>query len=104
MPPLSDLDVAFRMHYGSYGLIGYTMKIVRGATRIARCHPRRQITLRTLSQAFAEQVWTERLGDPNPFTEKFSLDNAPPLALPSASTCFVSAMGRNRRARIELHP
>ena len=28
MPPLADLDLAFRMHYGSYGLIGYTMKII----------------------------------------------------------------------------
>ncbi len=41
MPPLSDLEMAFRMHYGSYGLIGYTMKIIRGAARIARSHPRR---------------------------------------------------------------
>jgi hypothetical protein len=33
MPPLSDLEMAFRMHFGSYGLIGYTMKIIRGAAR-----------------------------------------------------------------------
>src|SRR5256884_3515840 len=31
LPNLADLDLAFRMHYVSYGLIGYTMKIVRGA-------------------------------------------------------------------------
>ena len=37
MPSLSDVDMAFRMHYASYGLIGYTMKIIRGAARIARC-------------------------------------------------------------------
>jgi hypothetical protein len=31
MPSLSDVDMAFRLHYASYGLIGYTMKIIRGA-------------------------------------------------------------------------
>jgi hypothetical protein len=103
MPSLSDLDMAFRLHYGSYGLIGYTMKIIRGAARIARCHPRRQITLRTLSQSFAEHVWAERLDDPNPFTEKFDCHNAPPLTLPSARTSIPKEMGRNRRAHLELH-
>src|SRR5271165_1937189 len=71
MPSLSDVEMAFRMHYASNGLIGYTMKIIRGAARIARCHPRRQITLRTLSESFAEDVWSERLDDLNPFTENF---------------------------------
>src|SRR5208337_5062511 len=66
MPSLSDVDMAFRMHYASYGLIGYTMKIIRGAARIARCHPRREITLRTLSQSFREHVWIERLTEPDP--------------------------------------
>jgi hypothetical protein len=103
MPSLSDLDMAFRLHYASYGLIGYTMKIVRGAARIARCHPRRQITIRTLSQAFAEHVWAERLDDPNPFTEKFDCDKAPPLTLPSARTSIPHAMGVHRTARLELH-
>ena len=103
MPSLSDLDMAFRMHYGSYGLIGYTMKIIRGATRIARRHPRRQITIRTLSQAFAEHVWAERLDDPNPFTENFNCDNAPPLTLPSAKTSIPHATSSNRSARLELH-
>jgi energy-coupling factor transporter ATP-binding protein EcfA2 len=103
MPSLSDLDMAFRMHYASYGLIGYTMKIIRGAARIARCHPRRQITIRTLFQAFAEHVWAERLDAPNPFTEKFDCDKAPPLTLPSARTSLPQALGSNRSARLELH-
>jgi energy-coupling factor transporter ATP-binding protein EcfA2 len=83
MPPLADLDMAFRLHYGSYGLIGYTMKIIRGAARIARSHPRREITLRTFAQSFREHVWIERLGNPNPFLENFDADDAPPLKLPS---------------------
>jgi hypothetical protein len=102
MPSLSDTDMAFRMHYASYGLIGYTMKIIRGAARIARCHPRQEITMRTLSQSFAEHVWSERLDDPNPFVENFDGDKAPPLTLPGARTC-VSHGCNCRHARVELH-
>lgn len=83
MPSLSDVDIAFRMHYGSYGSVGYTMKIIRGAARIARRHPRRQITLDTLSQSFAANVWAERLDNPNPFLDEFDPDTAPRLKLPS---------------------
>ena len=103
MPSLSDVEMAFRMHYASYGLIGYTMKIIRGAARIARCHPRRQITLQTLSQSFAEHVWSERLDDPNPFTEHFDCDKAPPLTLPSARMCVPRAAGGHRSVGLELH-
>lgn len=103
MPPLSDVDMAFRMHYASYGLIGYTMKIIRGAARIARCHPRRQISLRTLSQSFAEHVWSERLDDPNPFIENFDCDKAPPLMLPSAKTWAPPAAGGHCSVHLELH-
>jgi len=103
MPPLADLEIAFRMHYGSYGLIGYTMKIIRGAARIARCHPRREITLRTLSQSFAEHVWSERLNDPNPFTENFDIEKAPPLKLPSETTCTPCLRVGHRSYRLELH-
>ena len=96
MPPLADLDLAFRMHYGSYGLIGYTMKIIRGAARIARCHPRREITLRTLAQSFREHVWIERLTEPNPFLENFDADKAPPLKLPSETACASPLHARHR--------
>jgi hypothetical protein len=100
---LSDVDMAFRMHYASYGLIGYTMKIVRGAARIARSHPRRQITLRTLSQSFAEHVWSDRLGIPNPFVQNFDPDKAPPLKLPSARTRTPLTPGNHPHAHLELH-
>ena len=95
--------MAFRMHYASYGLIGYTMKIIRGATRIARFHPTREITLRTLSESFAEHVWSERLDDPNPFAESFDCANPPPLTLPSAGTCVPRAAGGHRSVGLELH-
>src|ERR1700693_2035903 len=103
MPNLADLDVAFRMHYASYGLIGYTMKIIRGAVRIACTHPRRQITLRTLSQAYADYVWSDRLSDPNPFGEKFDCGKAPPMALPSATACIPPTTITSRAIRLELH-
>jgi len=103
MPRLADLDIAFRMHYASYGLIGYTMKIIRGAVRLACTHPRRQITLRTLSQSYAEYVWSERLSDPNPFGETFDCEKAPPIALPNATACIPSASTTSRAVRLELH-
>ena len=103
MPSLSDVEMAFRMHYGSYGLIGYTMKIIRGAVRIASSHPRREITLQTLAQSFAVNVWAERLDNPNPFLENFDYDKAPPLTLPSARTCVPNIPGNHRGVRLELH-
>jgi hypothetical protein len=103
MPSLSDVDMAFRIHYASYGLIGYTMKIVRGATRIARDHPRRQITLHTLSQSYAEHVWSERLDDPNPFAESFDGGKAPPVTLPGARIAPLGYGYRGRQGRLELH-
>jgi hypothetical protein len=103
MPTLADLDLAFRMHYASYGLIGYTMKIIRGAARIACSHPRGQITLRTLSQSYSDHVWSERLSDPNPFGEKFDCEKAPPIALPSATACIPPGTVARRGVRLELH-
>ncbi|MGB8480674.1 MAG: TniB family NTP-binding protein [Acidobacteriaceae bacterium] len=84
MPSMSDVQMAFRMHYASYGLVGYTMKIIRGAARIATHN--REITLNTLAHSFAEHVWAERLEDPNPFLENFDLGQAPPSRLPSEMT------------------
>ncbi len=104
MPPLSDLEMAFRMHYASCGLIGYTMKIIRGAARIARSHPRREITRGTLAQSFREHVWIERVGDPNPFLENFDAETAPPLKLPSETACIAPVLhARRHSVHLELH-
>ncbi len=103
MPPLADLDMAFRMHYGSYGLIGYTMKIIRGAARIVRYHPRREITLGTLAQSYREHIWLERLNDPNPFLENFDVNKAPQLKLPSETACAPSRCARHGNVSLELH-
>src|SRR6516164_11015447 len=103
MPELSDVEMAFRMHYGSFGLIGYTMKILRGAARIANSHPRKQITTETLAQSYAVNVWAERLGSPNPFLENFDMDRAPAVRLPSEIRAIPSAPNRREVARVELH-
>jgi hypothetical protein len=103
MPALSDVEMAFRMHYGSYGLIGYTMKIIRGAARIASSQPRREITMQTLAQSYAINVWAERLDGPNPFLENFDPEKAPPMKLPSETAVIPHTIGAHRSARIELH-
>jgi hypothetical protein len=103
MPELSDVEMAFRMHYGSFGLIGYTMKILRGAARIASSHPRKQITTETLAQSYAVNVWAERLDSPNPFFENFDMERAPGVRLPSGTGAIPSAPNRRRVERVELH-
>jgi Bacterial TniB protein len=103
MPTLSDVEMAFRMHYASYGLIGYTMKIIRGAVRIASTHGSREITLHTLSQSFAERVWSERLNDPNPFLESFDVTKAPAPAPPGTIVRTSSVRVISKSIGPELH-
>jgi hypothetical protein len=104
MPALSDVEMAFRMHYGSFGLIGYTMKIIRGAARLANSQPRREITLETLAQSYAVNVWAEHLDGPNPFLVDFDPDKAPPVKIPSRATTGVFRIhGRRNATRVELH-
>ncbi len=102
MPALSDFDLAFRIHYASYGLVGYTMKIIRNAARIARDHPRRQITLQTFSRSYAEHVWSERLDDSNPFAESFDGGTAPAVRMPSGRIVPAGPETAGH-ARLELH-
>lgn len=103
MTSLSDVDLAFRMHYGSRGLIGYTMKIIRGAARIATSHPRQAITLQTLAQSYAVNVWAERLDCPNPFLEDFDPEKAPPTILSSEVSITPHTLNTRSAARIALH-
>jgi hypothetical protein len=100
MPKLSDVGMAFRMHYASYGLVGYTMKIIRGAARIAARHKDRKISLGILSDSFAEHVWAERMGEPNPFAESFDPSTAPPVKVPRAAP--PQFIARHQQRLIEL--
>jgi len=103
MPALSDVEMAFRMHYGSRGLIGYTMKIIRGAARVASSQPRREITMSTLAQSYAVNVWAERLDDPNPFLEDFDPEKASPEGTSTNVRVIPSQSASRRAASIELH-
>ncbi len=104
IPALSDVEMAFRMHYGSFGLIGYTMKIIRGAARLASSRPLREITLETLAQPYAVNVWAERLDCPNPFLDDFDPDKAPPVKIPSRTTAVDPRIhGRHYSTRVDLH-
>ncbi len=104
IPALSDVEMAFRMHYGSFGLIGYTMKIIRGAARLASSRPLREITLETLAQSYAVNVWAERLDCPNPFLDDFDPDKAPPVKIPSRTTAVDPRIhGRHYSTRVDLH-
>jgi hypothetical protein len=76
MPRLADLDMAFRMHYASYGLF---------------------------AQSFREHVWIERLTALNPFLESFATDKAPPLKLPSETLSAPPLYARLRSVPLELH-
>ncbi len=102
MPPLSDVDTAFRFHYASYGLIGYTMKIIRGAARIATAHPKREITMRTLAESFAANVWSERLDDPNPFIDSFDPHKATPITTPGQMAWIPRVSAQNGAGRTSL--
>lgn len=103
MLSLSDLDMAFRMYYGSYGLVGYTMKIIRGAVRIADRHSQNKITLDTLAQSFVVNVWQERLDGSNPFLEDFDPGNAPPIKLPSETVTLPQRLNGRKHVHFELH-
>jgi hypothetical protein len=101
MPTLSEVGMAFRMHYASYGLVGYTMKIIRGAARIAARRQDRKISLDILSDSFVEHVWAERMGEPNPFSVSFDPSTAPPVKLPQATPSQI--ISRRQQRLIELH-
>jgi hypothetical protein len=101
MPTLWEVGMAFRMHYASFGLVGYTMKIIRGAASIATRRQDRKISLGILSDSFAEHVWADRIGDPNPFAESFDPSTAPPVKAPQATP--PQLITRHQRRFIELH-
>jgi len=101
MPNLRDVGMAFRMYYASYGLIGYTMKIIRGASRIAAGRRHRNISLEILSESFSQHVWINQMSNPNPFTEDFDPDTAPPIKVPQADPPI--PLSRAQKRLIELH-
>jgi GTPase SAR1 family protein len=71
-------DLAFRLHYASYGLVGYLMKIIRGAADIARAQRTEVITRKFLEKSYLTKIRIKDARMCNPFTaSEFSPDNAP---------------------------
>jgi hypothetical protein len=102
MPPLADLEMAFRMHHGCCGLIGYTMKIIRGAARIAGLIPGARSRCEPWRNRFGS-MYIQRLDNPNPFLENFDADIAPPLKLRSETASPAPMNAWRSSAGRELH-
>jgi hypothetical protein len=102
MPQL-NVDFCFRMHYASYGLVGYAMKIIRGAIRSARRRCTSEITLRMFEESFAEQVWDEPSTGPNPFSKEFYRKRVEPdRSLPKPKEVDPPIKSRRRKSRLRL--
>ena len=83
-PEMHKLDLACRLHYASFGLIGYLMKIVRGAARLARKAKTKQVSTDMLALAYEKEVREKDPRCPNPISApQFDLATAPPLVPPS---------------------
>jgi hypothetical protein len=79
---LTEPDLAFRLWYASFGLIGYLMKIIRGAAALARKVGSHTITRSLLAKSYIKHI-REKNSKQNPITDKgFTSDTAPALVLP----------------------
>jgi hypothetical protein len=102
---MEEVDLAFRLCHGSFGLIGYLMKIIRGAAAIARREHTTKITKQMLADAYRVHVRGKDPQNPNPFTDpKFSPDTAPEVIPPRDSAAkrrmAPAKRGRKRAPRL----
>ncbi len=65
---LDHYDTALRCFVASGGLMSYQMKLIRTATCLALERRKERLDLDLLSQAFKEELASERRGVPDPFT------------------------------------
>lgn len=68
---VEDGDMLDRIHYATYGLIGYIMTLVSTSVEIALDEKRSSIDREVLAHAFVESVWPEARGNNNPFHPRF---------------------------------
>lgn len=98
-PEMEDIDLAFRLHYASFGLIGYLMKIIRGAARIARKEGSNDVTEAMLAESYRRNVRGKEQLNPDPFREKaFTFETAPALVLPEEKAANRRAESVRRKA------
>jgi len=96
-PFMERVELAFRCHYASFGLIGYLMKIVRGAAELARDAKKKEVSEKMLSLAYEKLVRKKRSHYLNPFSDKdFDPKTAPPPIPPSETAAERRASWRER--------
>ncbi|HDR9135006.1 TniB family NTP-binding protein [Burkholderia vietnamiensis] len=68
---VGDGDHLDRIHFATYGLMGYIMMLVSTSVEIALDEKRPCIDQDILSQAFVESIWPDARGHLNPFHPRF---------------------------------
>jgi hypothetical protein len=80
---LAETDLSFRLHYASFGLIGYLMMIIRGAATLARANESNEISKDLLEKSYLKHVRGKDAKHPNPFNApNFNPASAPAQELP----------------------
>ncbi len=98
-PQMEDVDLAFRLHYASFGLIGYLMKIIRGAAKIARKRGSNHVTEAMLAESYRRNVRGQEPLNHDPFKEKaFTFETAPALVQPEERAANRRAKSARRKA------
>lgn len=90
---LSRLDLAWRCWVASTGIVGYLMKLIRGATDLALLSQQESLSLDVLAHSYSRHMAGDRRGIANPF-----LGDPPPQEWKLPVVSLPDSGGR-RRAR-----
>lgn len=104
-PEMEQVGMAGRLHHASFGLIGYLMKIIRGAAFFARKAGTKRVTVDMLARAYTVHVRGKDIRYPNPITDpQFDPRTAPQLVPPSewAAERRMSWRNRTSSSRVPL--
>jgi hypothetical protein len=93
---LANQQIARSIFYATDGIIGYVMKLVRGALQIALKQSKESITIDMLAASFDKHVKQDKPGKVNPFINDFSLMDVPNLSPEVVKLQFVAT---NKRLR-----
>jgi Bacterial TniB protein len=93
---LASQQTAKSIFYATDGIIGYVMKLVRGALQIALKQSDESITIEMLAASFDKHIKQDKPGKVNPFINDFSLKDVPDLSSEAVKLQFVAT---NKRLR-----
>lgn len=104
IPKCDSEKFPLRIHYASYGLPGYTLKILRRAVKIARRRHKSELSMDIMSDAYSEVIFEEDAKVPNPFTSDFDYEKAPRREPPIEQEPSAKAAVKpsRRRGRLKL--